>query len=44
MNDMRNFSEIFRKHVTYDNIKSYKKPGFHPLLEDTVFKKPHWGV
>ena len=26
-----NFNEIFRKNVTYDNIKSLKKSGFHPL-------------
>ena len=26
-NDMRNFNEIFRKYVPYDNIESHKKPG-----------------
>ena len=25
---MRNFNEVFRKDVTYDNIKSHKKQGF----------------
>ena len=28
--------------MTYDNIKSHKKPGFHLSLEDTLSKKP-WG-
>ena len=28
MNDWRKFNEIFRKDVTYDNIKSHKKQGF----------------
>ena len=32
LNDLRNFNGILTmKDVTYDNIKSYKKPGFHPL-------------
>ena len=26
---MRSFNEIFWKDVTYDNIESHKKPGFH---------------
>ena len=26
LNDLRNFNETFRKYVTYDNIKSHKKP------------------
>ena len=34
---MRNFNEIIRKDVPYDNINSHKKLGFHPLL-------PQWGV
>ena len=25
-------NEIFRKGVTYDNIKSHKKPGLYPLI------------
>ena len=29
---LENFNEIFRKDVTYDNIKSHKKAGFHPLF------------
>ena len=32
LNNLRNLNEIFRKDVTYDNIKSHKKPGFHPLF------------
>ena len=27
MNDLRNFKEIFRKDVPYDDIKSHTKPG-----------------
>ena len=37
--DLRNFNEIFRKSVTYYNIKSHKKPGFHPLFRRCVFRK-----
>ena len=40
---MRNFNENFGKDVTFDNIKSHKKTGFHPLLEDTSFEKPQKG-
>ena len=32
LNDLRNFNEILRKYVTYDNIKSHKK--------DTFLEKP----
>ena len=41
--DLRNFNEIFRKDVTYDNIKSHKKPRFPLSLEDKFFEKPLWG-
>ena len=41
MNDLRNFNEIFRKDVTYDNIK---KQAFTVSLEDTVWEKPYGGV
>ena len=27
LRDLRNFNEIFRKDVAYDNIKSHKKQG-----------------
>ena len=39
LNDLRNFNEIFRKDVTYDNIKSHKKPGFYPLFRRYIFQK-----
>ena len=32
LNDLGNFHETFRKDVTYDNIKSHKKPGFHTVI------------
>ena len=38
-NDLRNFNKTFRKDVTYDNIKSHKKTGFHPLYETCIFGK-----
>ena len=38
--NLRNFNEIFRKGVTYNNIKSHKKAGFHFLcLENTFSEK-----
>ena len=30
--DLRNFNESLGKDVTYDNIKSHKRPGFLPLI------------
>ena len=39
---MKNVNEIFRKDVTYDNIKSHKKSkkaGFHPLFSQ--IDSPH---
>ena len=36
LNNLRDFNEIFRKDVTYDNIKSHKKPGFHPLFKPVL--------
>ena len=41
--DLRKFIDIYRKDVFWDNIKSYKKPGFTLFLEDTFFKKPQGG-
>ena len=38
LNDLRNFNEISRKDVTYDNIKSHSKQGFTLSLEDTFFE------
>ena len=39
LNNLRNFNEIFRKDVPYDNFKSHKKPGFHPLFRRYNFQK-----
>ena len=41
---LRNFNEVFRKDVTYNNIKSYKNPGLHPPLENTFWAKPNWSL
>ena len=38
-NDLKTLSEIFRKNVFYDNIKSHKKQGFTLSLEDTFPEK-----
>ena len=38
--NLRNFNEIFRKNVSYDNIKSHKKQDFTRALENTVLEKP----
>ena len=47
MNELRNFIEIFRKDfrkdVTYDNIKSHKKPGLHLFSEKNIFGKTTGG-
>ena len=37
LNGLRNFNENLRKDVTYDNLKSRKKPGFHPLFRRYFF-------
>ena len=37
LNDSRNFNDIFRKSVAYDNIKSHKKTGFHSLSRKHIF-------
>ena len=39
VNDFRHFNEIFRKDVTYDNIKIHKKPESHPLFRRLFFEK-----
>ena len=36
---MRNLNEMFRKDVTFDNVKSHKKGGFHPLFRRYIFGK-----
>ena len=45
LNSLRNFNEIFRKDVTLtcDNIKSHKKPVFHPLFRRYIFQKTAGG-
>ena len=43
LNDSRNFREIFGKDVPYDNIKSHKKAGFHPLFGRYIFRKTTGG-
>ena len=39
LSDWKNFSEIFRKDKTYDNIKSHKKHGLTLSPEDAFLKK-----
>ena len=44
LNNLRNFNDIFRKDVAYDNIKSDKKLAFSPLSREATFlKKPQQG-
>ena len=38
-NELLNFNDIFRKIVTYDNMKSHKKSGLHPLSRKRNFGK-----
>ena len=41
---MRIYNEIFRKAVSYDNVKSHNKPGLHLLFRRYNFeKKKQWG-
>ena len=40
---MRGLNEIFRKDVTYNNIKSHKKQGFILFSQDTFLEKPQEG-
>ena len=44
LSDLRNFNDIFRKDVTYDNIKIKKKTRPHPLSERYIFGKTRGGV
>ena len=39
LNKLKYFNAIFRKVVNYDNIKSLKKPGFHPFFGRYFFEK-----
>ena len=34
-----NFKERFRKNIADNDIKSYKKSGFHPLFRRYIFEK-----
>ena len=45
LNELRNFNKIFKKDVTYDNIKSHKKKtqGFAIYLKKTFLEKPKEG-
>ena len=43
LNKLRNFNEIFRKDVTYDDIKSNKNQILIFSLEDTFLEKPQVG-
>ena len=38
-NNLRNFNEIFRKIISYDNIESHKKPGLYSLCRKYSFEK-----
>ena len=40
MNELRNFNEIFKKNVTYDNMKTNNKQSFTLSLENTFLEKP----
>ena len=37
LKDLKSFNEIFRKNVTYANIKSHEKPVFHLLFRSYFF-------
>ena len=43
-NTDRNFNEIFRKDVNYDNIKSHKKTEFQYLFRRYIFQKTTQGI
>ena len=43
LNDLTNFSKIFRKNWTYDNINNHQKAGFHPLPRKYIFGKTTGG-
>ena len=36
---LRNFNKIFRKNMTYNNIKSHKKEGLHAFFGRYIFRK-----
>ena len=43
MNGLRNYNEIFKKDVTFDNVKNHKKPGLHLFSEKHIFGKTTGG-
>ena len=43
LNKLRNFNEIFRKDVNYDDIKSNKNQVLTLSLEDMFLEKPQAG-
>ena len=43
MKESRNFNEIFRIDVVYNNIKSRKNPALHPFFVKTHFWKNSGG-
>ena len=43
LNDLSSVNKSFRKCMTYDNIKSYKKLGFHSLSRRQIFRKTTGG-
>ena len=43
-NDMMNFNEIFRKNITYVDIKSQQKLGLHPFSRKHNFGKTRGGI
>ena len=40
MHELRNSNEIFRKDVTYDNIKSHEKTRVSTSLKNTFLENP----
>ena len=42
LHEQRNFNVLSRKDITYDNIKSHKKPGLHP--KKLFLEKPEQGL
>ena len=41
--NLRNFNEIFRKHVAYNNIKRHKRVGSHPVFRKKEFENKRGG-
>ena len=43
LNGLMSFNEIFRKDVSYDNIKRHKKTRFHPFIRRYIFRETTGG-